>query len=278
MQLHFFCRGEIVLKSVKPSSVTKPKCEALLDFLSGEQWLKTDWALPFQESEEFPLLPVHEASFDQAISRKDMKMYRISPSGTCLFRAVHSGCFLPLSNKQTKPMNPSCFTEASVYLKWGKQHLWFSLFFLRLVIKSMPLPCVWVLGAEWTIALQPVCSGKPFVNLRGSWAANWWRWVGGCEKEAGKAFTRSSFSVGCVCWEIQILLEHMFVYLKSKFPCHLCLWEVVAFPVDLNCYSLGTYKSFLKCSLELLGQFLCELGSSGSQSSFNREFGFLAWG
>lgn len=106
-----------MLKSVKPSSVTKPKCEALLDFLSGEQWLKTDSALPFQESEEFPLLPVHEASFDQAISRKEMKMYRISPSGTCLFRAVHSGCFLPLSNKQTKPMNPSCFTEASVYLK-----------------------------------------------------------------------------------------------------------------------------------------------------------------
>lgn len=83
MQLHFFCSTEILLESVEPSSVTKPKCEALLDFLSGEQWLKMGSALPFKESEEFPLLPVHEASSDQAISRKEMKMYRISPSGTC---------------------------------------------------------------------------------------------------------------------------------------------------------------------------------------------------
>lgn len=83
MQLHFFCSTETLLESVKPSSVTKPKCEGLLDFLSGEQWLKMGSALPLEESEEFPLLPVHEASFDQAISRKEMKMYRISPSGTC---------------------------------------------------------------------------------------------------------------------------------------------------------------------------------------------------
>lgn len=83
MQLHFFCSTETLLESVKPSSVTKPKCEALLDFLSGEQWLKMDSALPLEESEEFPLLPVYEASFDQDINRKEMKMYRISPSGTC---------------------------------------------------------------------------------------------------------------------------------------------------------------------------------------------------
>lgn len=124
----------------------------------------------FQESKEFPLLPVHEASFDQAISSKEMKMYRISPSGTCWFRAVHSGGFLPLSNKQTKLVNSSCLTEASVYLKWRKQHLWFSLFLLRLVIKSMPLPCAWVLGAAGTTALQPVCTGEPLISFRGIWA------------------------------------------------------------------------------------------------------------
>lgn len=83
MQLRFFCSTGTLLESVEPSSVTKPKCAALLDFLSGEQWLKMGSALSFEESEEFPLLPVCEASFDQAISRKEMKMYRISPSGTC---------------------------------------------------------------------------------------------------------------------------------------------------------------------------------------------------
>lgn len=83
MQLHFFCSTGALPASLEPSSVTEPKCGALLDFLSGEQWLKMGSALPFEESEEFPLLPVHEASLDQAISRKEMKMYRIPPSGMC---------------------------------------------------------------------------------------------------------------------------------------------------------------------------------------------------
>lgn len=68
---------------------------ALLHFLSGEPRLKLGSALPLEESEEFPLLPVHEASFGQAISRREMKTYRISPSGTCQRRALRPGCLPP---------------------------------------------------------------------------------------------------------------------------------------------------------------------------------------